>query len=402
MGLTPQRRRLALATLSTLVTAAVAAPLVRSYVRSSEEEPVLVVDTTKELSKLLTEEASGDRPDGVTSEGSGAAPELILRPMDEETAKRFFPGIGRGTSVYDELAYMVRTPNWDSMRKWAEHPEGAYRVKTNSSGFYEDEDVRTTGVDVRIVVLGDSHTDGVVSNPESFANRLEAQLGEALSPRVVDVINAGVGGTTFYNYLGMLERTAELSPDLYVVAVYGGNDFAAAVKMRRYFEKAGPWEQPGRIDPKRKEAWERSGQTRPQETQQIRFFEANPDLVEYAIGAGNAVLARMDERARELGGRLVVAYLPPALAAQPVQYERYRAAADEVLEGKRFGIDLSDRLGDAMLAFCEAQGIACVDLRPSFQSAEKPLYWYKDLHINIDGHQQVADDLLPVVLPLVE
>jgi hypothetical protein len=95
---------------------------------------------------------------------------------------------------------------------------------------------------VRVLVTGDSHTEGVCTNAESFTHLLEGALADARPGAAVEAINSGLSGYNLYNYLGVLEKGRALGPDVFVVTVYGGNDFAAAVQLYRYFERMPPYE----------------------------------------------------------------------------------------------------------------------------------------------------------------
>src|SRR5207248_2046133 len=110
----------------------------------------------------------------------------------------------------------------------ADHPGGSFRFRTNNLGLRRDVD---TAIDkppelFRVLMLGESQTEGYVNNEESFPTLLEARLAGQLSPigRRAEVLNAGVGG-----YKPTLElqrfqvRGAPLRPDLVVVFV-AGND----------------------------------------------------------------------------------------------------------------------------------------------------------------------------------
>jgi hypothetical protein len=64
---------------------------------------------------------------------------------------------------------------------WAEHPTGALALRPNGQGFREDAETAPAPVPgrPRWVALGDSHTDGVAPNAETWPNRLEARLAAA-------------------------------------------------------------------------------------------------------------------------------------------------------------------------------------------------------------------------------
>ncbi len=108
-----------------------------------------------------------------------------------------------------------------------EHPDGHFLYRGNNLGFREDHDTRIGKSDsVRIVVLGDSHTDGVCWNRESYANRLEYRLNARGDGRGYEVVNAGTGKYSPFQYLRAYQyRIKPLHPDIVIIGLYIGNDF---------------------------------------------------------------------------------------------------------------------------------------------------------------------------------
>lgn len=180
----------------------------------------------------------GERPTVDGQPGTWPRP-FVSEPLDKETAASFFPALDH-SAVFDPHVYVRRKGGVDHRMRFPEHPDGGWRVRTNSEGLREDDEIRTEQPDVRILVGGDSHTDGLCPNEASFANVLEALLADERPGETVEVLNTGTGAYHFYNYLGVLERFRELRPDLYVIAVYGGNDFYKNLGLLRYFERLPP------------------------------------------------------------------------------------------------------------------------------------------------------------------
>ena len=109
------------------------------------------------------------------------------------------------------------------------HPEtGLIEIRRNNCGFREDSDtalLKPQGVS-RVLILGDSHTDGACLNSQSYANRLEALLSSRIGPPRIEVINAGQGSFSPYQEWWLYEQVGRhFSPDLIVVALYSGNDY---------------------------------------------------------------------------------------------------------------------------------------------------------------------------------
>lgn len=118
-------------------------------------------------------------------------------------------------------------PNYIERYEYPEHPRGEVLYKSNNFGFREDRPTSLAKSDsVRIVVLGDSHTDGVCWNDESYANQLESLLNSQGGSRTFEVINAGTGKYSPFQYLrSYLYRILPLKPDMVIVGFYVGNDF---------------------------------------------------------------------------------------------------------------------------------------------------------------------------------
>lgn len=110
---------------------------------------------------------------------------------------------------------------------YPEHPDHFFSYCSNNLGFREDDDTQIRKSDsVRIVVLGDSHTDGVCWNRESYPNRLEYYLNRAGSKKTYEVINAGTGKYSPFQYLRAYQfRIKPLKPDIVIIGFYIGNDF---------------------------------------------------------------------------------------------------------------------------------------------------------------------------------
>lgn len=126
----------------------------------------------------------------------------------------------------DDLAMWEHKGNVRFIQRWDEHPDGEIKFFTNSLGFRNNDELnRFNDKGLRILVTGDSHTDGVVNNEESFPNVLENLLNKRDSHQVFEVLNGGVGFYSFRNYYGFLEKHKSLQPDYYLVNVFTGNDF---------------------------------------------------------------------------------------------------------------------------------------------------------------------------------
>jgi lysophospholipase L1-like esterase len=353
-----------------------------------------IVDDREEFQAFLTERA----------ETGGEA--ALFGPIPEADAFKVFSGI-KSEAVYDPEVYYVRAPNLRARREYAEHPGGGWVMATNSQGFREDAEL-PAAPDARVVVLGDSHVDGACNNRYSFANVLERMLAERHAGATVDVVNAGVGSHSFYNYLGGVTKYGrELEPDAIVCTIYGGNDFLGVLRPLHYFLRkplpVGDRAYYETLDRFRRVAAGRADRNLGQAILQLSYLNYYPELADQAVETAVALTREMAARAEELGVALVFLYLPPLW---DVQLERYEPDPELLLRALRLlGADkarTADGWADRWIAAVHALELPLVDLRDAFRAAEEELYWHHDHHINLEGHRRAAEALLPVVEPRLD
>ena len=128
--------------------------------------------------------------------------------------------------ISDPIVGHIHKSNAQRYYIWPEHKDGHIILKTNNLGFRRDSDTLTDKHDkIRILVTGDSQIDGVINNSESCCTILENLLNQAVNSRQYEVINSGVGYYCPHNYLGVIKKYLYLAPDIFIVTLYGGNDF---------------------------------------------------------------------------------------------------------------------------------------------------------------------------------
>lgn len=361
-------------------------PLLRAEVRT-----VRVEDRTNELRRAADARHAERGQSESAGEDSTYPPPLVREPLDEATAELFFPGIGTNQSCsYDPHEYTRRAPHYDQWFKFAEHPDGGWRLRTNGLGMRNDAEVAEVAPDRRILLTGDSHIEGVCANVESCAFVLETLLRGSEPQRSVEVLNAGAGAHNLFNYLGTFERFAELDPDLYVVVVYGGNDFSGAMLLDRYFRRRPAFKvRPYLIE--QQQLPDALASLLPQEVSQDIYFGNNPDDVQAAIDLSCAFSVELKELCAANGSDLLFVYLPPPTIGQP---DFFRADLDRLMQHARMdpaALGVSDRIADAWLSFLTERGIAFLDLRDAFRAAEEVLYWRTDHHLNLAGHRLLGE-----------
>jgi lysophospholipase L1-like esterase len=335
----------------------------------------------------------------VLAKGPDAAPAGPWRWwVDERTAEKLFP-LRIPNHVYDPYCYYRHKSHLDLDQPWPEHPNKRWHMRTNELGLREDNEVSDKAPDVRVLVTGDSHTDGVCDNSESFANVLEASLAKAHPGKTVDVLNAGKGGYGFYNYMGVLQRflALDLKPRVFVVAVYGGNDFEEVLTAWHYFE--GTMRPPGaEIYFRQLAAAKKFNEPcLAQGMMSFKYFNQNPGEVQTALDAALFVCGEILTTCKENGIAPVFVYVPSAYELDPAQTSVGLARVLDALKLTTEDLENAGKLSDRFLAGLDALGATTVDMRPPFHAFEGPLYWNLDHHMNVDAHALIARTLEPLV-----
>ncbi len=368
----------------------------------AEPATVRVTDNADAIGDLL-EARQGEQDSGQsTAPLSGEGPPPLAREaLTEELVGRFFSVLKNSDMQYDPLLLFRRAGHQDRRQNFKNHPAGGWDVITNSYGMREFDDVSEQQPDLRILVAGDSHTHGMCANNESFTNLLESQLAAKWPGQTVEALNTGTGAYSFYNYLGVLERYRDLKPDLFVVTVYGGNDWSGTQSLYRYFNRLGR-PNVGPHDARRltRELW-RWGGLGAQEVNQAIFFRNNPEAEAFAVEVAASAVLEMKKICDEDGIRLLCVYLPPPHRGQRELFKAENAEAMALIGWEPGDLSCSDRMADSWLAFLKERDIARLDLRPLFAAADERYYWNADRHINLAAHAAMADALAPLVEALV-
>ncbi|MDF1799025.1 MAG: SGNH/GDSL hydrolase family protein [Planctomycetota bacterium] len=368
-----------------LALAAAAGWLLLDRLGPDSAPPITLRDGRADMAELQQELGVGNVA-GIGSRRGRGGHILLNHPI----AERLF-GIKERGLFYDPLAYFRRPAFQRLAFKWAEHPAGGWRLHTNSLGLREDEELAPERPELRIFVTGDSHTDGVCENPESYANLLEADL--RADGQDAEVNNAGVAGYSFYNYLGALDRFTEFGVDAYVVGVYGGNDFLGVLGPHRFFAGE-PIPLPEPNGPRIGKAANIKAAALSQGFFAYDHFAQHPEDIDLAVTAGVDTTLALQGNCEGLGTRLIVVYIPPVYDVDPELVQDDLTAIQEVLELTDEQLRCTDRQADAYLAAIEEAGVEVLDMRPHFRAAKEPLYWQLDHHINLAGHRLIADELL--------
>jgi lysophospholipase L1-like esterase len=342
--------------------------------------------------ELISRHAHGspDSPRPAPS-SEGRSPESLRFYLPQDISSVLFPY--GATEEYDPWSYYRHRPNQHIHLPLAEHAGGSMECSTNSLGLRDDFEPAATRPDLRILVAGDSHTDGVCENHESYSHVLEAALRVDRPGKTVEVLNAGTGGFSFHNYLGTLEKFLDLQPDAIVVGVYGGNDFREVLFPLAYFERQEIEEDTA----KDRDVLERGRLLDPRAMNQsfrsLLSFRAHRAQVDRAVRAGVDLMREMQAICREHSIRMLCLYIPsPTEAdwkAHADVFERFRKECQLSDEDLRIESKIADRFLDGV----RASGIEVLDGREVLATDGGPWFWNVEYHLNVAGHERIAQAL---------
>lgn len=283
---------------------------------------------------------------------------------------------------------------------WPEQAGGVLWMRTNDQGFREDAptEAAPTPGRPRWIALGDSHTDGVADNADTWPNRLEARLAEAGQP--VEVINAGVG----YYGPDELQRAGQallrLRPARLIVAPYLGNDLLDAIVSAS--REGGP---PIPAQPPRAERLAAMAERHPgavhQALNQDLLLAEHPELVAPACARLAGALRSVWATAAGQGVELWVMPLPPLFdVAHP---DAILADAESILGLPRAAVGQHRACAAGLEAAVRAGGppgavLRWIDVQPAILAVGAPAYWAADQHLSARGLDAVAEALAEAAL----
>ena len=379
--------RLSLALFSTLIALGGGWFVLRAF--STEGSTVDFIEDADTFRAELVRRAAGGGQEimlGAAELGEDFARRL-REELTEEAQRMLFPQLRRQSNRLVPGVHFGMLPNKKWKRNFEEHSAKRFVRRTNSMGWREDTDPGEGPVDLCILVMGDSHTEGVCANSESLANRFEHRLRQERPDELVEVWNVAMGGFTPANYMGTLTAYGDIKPNALVLVFYGGNDFRESISPWRFLYRRPPGNASGIDVSSLIEGGTQGVALLGQELYQALGFSADPASANDALRLAQACGMELDRQCRERGMDFLFVYLPPPSSAQP---DRYRARVIEGLRsvgGDLDGLKFSDIIADSTLRGLREAGVAILDLRPAFASASEPLYWDTDLHLNVRGHE---------------
>ena len=216
----------------------------------------------------------------------------------------------------------VHKPNATRVTAVPEHPDGQVTFRTNAAGFRNSREfaVPKPPHTFRVLVVGDSHTDGVVDNSEGFGDGLARHLDVAFAEHRIsdhiDVINGGTGYWGPAQYGQAFSVWAHLEPDACVVMLFEGNDLLDAVAAE---ERAGK-RHIGRLEDHYDRLYavaEHVGERVSQQLNQDLLFAHAPSAAIDAVRLTREAIVEAHDTCAAFDAPLVVVRLPPSGAVHP-------------------------------------------------------------------------------------
>ncbi len=282
---------------------------------------------------------------------------------------------------------------FDAIQKW--HP-WAVEFRYNALRFRDAPLGPKPAGCRRVMVLGDSFTEGQGVKESDTASRVLGRLLEEQAPGRFEVRNCGRRATDFPELFGQFEEILPYEPDLVVYALVL-NDAEQPPAFRARQEYVNDWildrqnppdvQGPPTVSPWRPrvfdfvggrvQAWRVGRETTLWYLEM--WSDANPGWLRT-----QEYLREMDRRLKQRGARLLVAPWP-LFAGLEGQYPF--APVHETIR-----------------RFCLVEGIAFQDTLPAFRGRRSSDFWVHpvDRHPNELAHRLAAESLAPAVLRLAE
>jgi lysophospholipase L1-like esterase len=302
--------------------------------------------------------------------------------------------------------------NAEFMVPWQEAPEGCITYKTNNLGFRENSPTSIKNEsDYRILVFGDSHTDGVVNNEQSFSNVAESILNH-FKPELFDIINAGIGHQNLYQQYLLFKHLLYLKPDIAIFTFYTGNDYLEILDKSVFhleLEQSKIYPRPARstvkdflldnslifrivtrFDPRpyfRAERLKRY--TLWQSLAQEYYFQKNPKDFEKAVYFHNYVLTQIKEAAKKNGVEIYFIILPSKYQIERNSDLDSFKKIEEILNLSS-NEKMDDKIRLNIIQILTKDEIPCLDPYEEFiqrVSTSQPLFWNTDHHLSKEGHK---------------
>jgi len=290
--------------------------------------------------------------------------------------------------ILDPIVGHVHKSNVTKSCVWPEHKDGKFTLKTNNYGFRKDSDIIPDKQGkIRILVTGDSHIDGLINNSESCCTILENLLNESIHDKCYEAINSGAGYYCPRNYVGIIKKYLYLAPDIYIVIIYGGNDFIETCRLVGCKRSINPY-----YYLKVKEvAWINPGVT--QGLNQIYYFKNFPESQEIAFKSVTDDIKLIKEICESNRIMLIVLLLPDKMGIEWSTDELLLNRSKELLKLTNDDLQINMKLLNRMSAWLNNNKINYLNLYDNMKDKNSQLFWNIDYHLNDNGHKVIAETL---------
>ncbi len=291
--------------------------------------------------------------------------------------------------IFDPLAGHLHKSNARREYVWPEHKDGKIILTTNNLGFRSD--VATT-IDkqgrIRILVTGDSHIDGVINNSESCCTILQDMLNQAADGQLYEVINSGTGYYFSRNYLGIIQKYLYLAPDVYIVILYGGNEFIKTCNLIGCRKSANPG-----YYAKLREVRSFNPGGVAQGLNQIYYFKNVPESMKLSIKSATDDLYAIKQICELNNITLIVLLLPSKIEIEWSTDELRLNKSKELLGLTDADLQINLQLLGKIAVWLNNQRINYLNLFDYMKGKDHKLFWNRDYHLNDYGHQVIAETL---------
>ena len=293
----------------------------------------------------------------------------------------------------DSLALFTHKPNIPIYKNWGTaQQELTNKTRTNNLGFREDNDIKDKQPnEFRVLVTGDSHTDGSVKNNEdTFINVLEQHLNNKQTKTYYNCINGGTAYYTFRNYLGFLKKYIYLKPDVYLINVFTGNDFRETILFednrtnleniykytynkttRKFFSK------------------EQKILLHNQGVEQTLYFDYFKKDKNIALNLSKKYLNEIKDLCNQNNIKLIVTLLPSKIETNT----DYKNKIKTTFNLSDITINTNEVLTNSLEQWLISNSITTYNLKPILKKAKEKVFWDHDLHINNNAHRIIGEFL---------
>lgn len=298
----------------------------------------------------------------------------------------------------DSLAMFVHLPEIKIYDNWGTPQQKlTTERRTNNLGFREDDNItEKKDNEYRILITGDSHTDGVLKkNAQSFVNIWEYELNKKDTTTYYNCINGGTAYYTFRNYAGFLKKYLYLKPDVFLINIFVGNDFRETVMFednrnnvsnvfKNIFVRT------------RRTFYSKEKKSIPftQGVEQLLYYELFPSEKEKSLQIAKKYMLEIKALCKKNNIKLIVTLLPSKIDSK----ENFKSKIKTLFTLNHKDINANEHLKKKFSNWLNSQGIANYDLIPPLKAETEKVYWDEDLHINPKGHQVIADFLFKSIV----